>query len=129
MHNVQQQLNNMIAVMSPTPASWGKPTFLNNQLQHPGTQHKETKAQSTITVVLFESSGVSLFSEYTKYMQLLRTAGLSIRSDTVVLFESTGVSLFSEYEIQLLRSNGLIIRSVLLITVVWSEKGINCFEM
>ena len=27
MHNVQQQLNNMMAVMSPTPASWGKPTY------------------------------------------------------------------------------------------------------
>ena len=25
--NVQQQLNNMISVMSPTPASWGKPTY------------------------------------------------------------------------------------------------------
>ena len=27
MHNVQQQLNNMMSVMSPTPASWGKPTY------------------------------------------------------------------------------------------------------
>ena len=27
MHNVQQQLNNMMGVMSPTPASWGKPTY------------------------------------------------------------------------------------------------------
>ena len=27
MHNVQQQLNNMMAVMSPTSASWGKPTY------------------------------------------------------------------------------------------------------
>ena len=27
MHNVQQQLNNMMAVMSPTPASWGKQTY------------------------------------------------------------------------------------------------------
>ena len=27
MHNVQQQLNNMMAVTSPTPASWGKPTY------------------------------------------------------------------------------------------------------
>ena len=27
MPNVQQQLNNMMAVMSPTPASWGKPTY------------------------------------------------------------------------------------------------------
>ena len=26
-HNVQQQLNNMMAVMSPTLASWGKPTY------------------------------------------------------------------------------------------------------
>ena len=24
--------------------------ILNNQLQHPGTQHKETKAQSTIDI-------------------------------------------------------------------------------
>ena len=34
MHNVQQQLNNMMAVMSPTPASWGEPTYsvLNNHL-------------------------------------------------------------------------------------------------
>ena len=27
MHNVQRQLNNMMSVMSPTPASWGKPTY------------------------------------------------------------------------------------------------------
>ena len=27
MHNVQQQLNNMMAVMSPTQTSWGKPTY------------------------------------------------------------------------------------------------------
>ena len=27
MPNVQQQLNNMMAVMSPTPASWGKQTY------------------------------------------------------------------------------------------------------
>ena len=27
MHNVQQQLNNMMSVMSTTPASWGKPTY------------------------------------------------------------------------------------------------------
>ena len=27
MHTVQQQLNNMMAVMSPTPASWGKSTY------------------------------------------------------------------------------------------------------
>ena len=27
MHNVQQQLNNMMSVKSPTPASWGKPTY------------------------------------------------------------------------------------------------------
>ena len=27
MHNVQQQLNNMMAVMNPAPASWGKPTY------------------------------------------------------------------------------------------------------
>ena len=27
MHDVQQQLNNMMAVMSPPPASWGKPTY------------------------------------------------------------------------------------------------------
>ena len=27
MHNVQQQLNNMMSVMSITPASWGKPTY------------------------------------------------------------------------------------------------------
>ena len=27
MHNVQQQLNNMVAVMSPAPGSWGKPTY------------------------------------------------------------------------------------------------------
>ena len=27
MHNVQQQLNNMMSVMSSTPASWGKPTY------------------------------------------------------------------------------------------------------
>ena len=27
MHNVQQQLNSMMSVMSPTPASWGKPTY------------------------------------------------------------------------------------------------------
>ena len=27
MQNVQQQLNNMMAVMSPTPAPWGKPTY------------------------------------------------------------------------------------------------------
>ena len=27
MHNVKQQLNNMMSVMSPTPASWGKPTY------------------------------------------------------------------------------------------------------
>ena len=49
MHNVQQQLNNMMAVMSPTPDSWpGNQLILNNKLQHPGTQYKETKAQSTI---------------------------------------------------------------------------------
>ena len=50
MHNVQQQLNNMMAVMSPTPASRTNKLILNIQLQHPGTQHKETKAQSTIDV-------------------------------------------------------------------------------
>ena len=26
-HNLQQQLNNMMAAMSPTPASWGKQTY------------------------------------------------------------------------------------------------------
>ena len=51
MHNVQQQLNNMVAVMSPAPASYGKPAYiLNNKLQHPRTQHKETKAQGTIDI-------------------------------------------------------------------------------
>ena len=50
MHNVQQQLNNMMSVMSPTPAPGANQLILNNQLQHPGTKHKETKAQSTIDI-------------------------------------------------------------------------------
>ena len=49
MHNVQQ-LNNMMAVMSPTPATWANQLILNNQLQHPRTQHKETKAQCTTNI-------------------------------------------------------------------------------
>ena len=51
MHNVQQQLNNMMAVMSSQPQLPGaNQLILNNQLQHPGTQHKETNAQSTIDI-------------------------------------------------------------------------------
>ena len=45
MHNVQQQSNNMMAVMSPTPASWANQLILNNWLQHPRTRYKETIAQ------------------------------------------------------------------------------------
>ena len=49
-HNVQQQFN-IKAMMSPTPAHWGKSTYtaiFNIQLQHPGTQHTHTnKVQLT----------------------------------------------------------------------------------
>ena len=50
MHNVQQQLNNMMAVMTPTQASRVNQLILNIKLQHPWTQHKETQAQSTIDI-------------------------------------------------------------------------------
>ena len=45
MHNVQQQLNNMMAAMSPNPAPRVNKLIINNQLQHPGTQHKETNTK------------------------------------------------------------------------------------
>ena len=50
-----------MAVMSPSPASRGKPTYiLSNQLRHPGTQHKGeliselANNENTLTITLTE---------------------------------------------------------------------------
>ena len=54
MHNVQQQLNNMMRWRVQLQLPGANQLILNNQLQHPGTQHKETKAQSTIDIWIGE---------------------------------------------------------------------------